>query len=148
MDLHVDDDAFVRAPAALVYRRLTDVGGWPGWWPGLRATALSSPDAEERWALELRRSRRRAIRVAARPHQWRHDAGFRLDLSGDVVGWAEFWLEPGWSGTVVHHVAVATTDSPQPRKVLADYRAVLRRGLWALKDDLQGAVREVAGLTP
>lgn len=148
MDLHVDDDGYVRAPAALVYRQLTDVGRWTGWWPGMRALPLAAPGEDERWALEMQRSPRHTLRVAARPHQWRHDAGFRLDLSGDLDGWSEFWLEPGWGGTVVHHLLVASTADPQPMRVLADYRAVLRAGLWELKDTLQRTVREAAGLTP
>lgn len=148
MDLHVDDDAFVRAPTPLVYRRLTDLGGWPEWWPGVRTVARPTPDDSERWAVLLERSARRRLALNVRAHAWRHDAGFRLDLAGDLEGWAEFWLEPGWSGTVVHHVMVASTGSSRPLKVLEDYRAVLRRGLWGLKDDLQTDVRRAVGMTP
>ncbi len=147
-DLHVDDDAFVRAPAALVYRRLTDIGGWSRWWPGVDATPLPAADGDEAWRVRWRRGRGRALTLDAHPGQWRHHAGFRLELTGDVTGWSEFWLEEGWGGTVVHHLLVASTDARRPARVLADYRAVLRRGLWAMKDELQSSVRTTAGMAP
>lgn len=148
MHLHVDDDAFVRAPAPLVYRRLTDLGAWPAWWPGVRTSPRDHPDGVESWSLEWRAVRRRAIRFDALPGQWRHETGFRLDVTGDLEGWSEFWLEAGWGGTVVHHLVVATTARRAPMRVLRDYRTVLRRGLWRLKDDLQTEVRTTAGLVP
>lgn len=148
LDLHVDDDAFVRAPAAAVYRRLTDIGAWPTWWPGVRVDEVPAPGDTEVWAIRFRARRLRAITFEARPGQWRHNAGFRLQLAGDITGWAEFWLEEDWGGTVVHHLLVAATETSRPLRVLRDYRAVLRRGLWAFKDDLQTAVRTDAGLLP
>lgn len=150
MKLHVDDDAFIRAPVSLVYPRLTDVAAWPGWWPGV-GTAPAAPvsDVEERWHVSFRaRALRRPLRVVAIPGRWRHDAGFRMELTGDVTGWSEFWLEDAFGGTVVHHLLVATTDRPRPVRVLHDYRVVLRRGLWRLKDDLQREVRAGLGVAP
>lgn len=140
--LHVDDDGFVRAPAPLVYRRLTDVRAWPTWWPGVAVVERSAPEGGEVVAWTLRAgSRARPIAVTADLHGWRHDEGFALGLDGDLVGRAEFWLEAGWGGTVVHHVVVATTTLARPAATLRDYRRVLRRGLWALKDDLELEVR-------
>lgn len=150
MELHVDDDAFVRAPVALVYPRLTDVAGWARWWPGVR-TELATPGAadEERWHVSYRvRRGRRPIRVTGSPGQWRHDAGFRMDVEGDLTGWSEFWLEDAFGGTVVHHLLVASTDRGRPVRTLGDYRLVLRRGLWQLKDDLQREVRAAQGAAP
>lgn len=150
MELHVDDDAFVRAPVALVYPRLTDVAGWSRWWPGVRTEpAAQGADDEERWHVSYRARRgRRPIRATATPGQWRHDAGFRMDLEGDLTGWSEFWLEDAFGGTVVHHLLVAATDRRRPVRTLADYRLVLRRGLWRLKDDLQREVRVAQGVAP
>lgn len=148
MELHVDDDAYVRAPVSLVYPRLTDIGGWSDWWPGVRATPRAGVDDGERWDVTWSASRLRPLRFVAHPGQWRHDAGFRLELTGDLEGWSEFWLEDGWGGTVVHHLLVASTTTRRPLRALADYRAVLRRGLWAFKDDLQRSVRVDAGLAP
>lgn len=148
MHLHVDDDAFVRAPAALVYRRLTHIGAWESWWPGVRATPRHDAEGPESWSLTWRAVRHRALRFDAVPGQWRHDAGFRLEVTGDLDGWTEFWLEEGWGGTVVHHLVVASTARRAPMRVLRDYRTVLRRGLWRLKDDLQTEVRTAAGLAP
>jgi hypothetical protein len=157
VDLHVDDDGFVRAPADLVYRRLTHVAAWPTWWSGLRVRPLPpEPDPEaapgapldERWALELRGAPLRRVRVAARLHGWRHERGFSLALSGDVEGHAEFWLEPDFGGTVVHHLLIGRTAQPHPLRVYRDYRRALRRGLWGLKDLLHVEARTSAGLTP
>lgn len=148
MDLHVDDDGFVRAPPGLVYRRLTDLASWPGFWPGV--TTTRAPGDPERWRIdaqaEARGARGGALRLTAQPHAWRHDQGFHLDLTGDLVGRAEFWLEPGWGGTVVHHVATLRAAGRGARRRGVAYRALVRRGLCGLKDDLQSEVRERLGL--
>lgn len=145
--LHVNDDGYVRAPAALVYRRLTDVGRWPTWWRGVRTTPMADGSDREVWAVELGRSRLRGLRVAAWPHTFRHDTGFHLALTGDLVGEAEFWLEPVPGGTVVHHLLSAEATR-RARPTLAIYRTVLRRGLWGLKDAVQTEVRTAVGLAP
>lgn len=145
--LHVDDDAFVRAPAGLVYRRLTDVARWPTWWWGVQVQAMADDAGRETWAVQLARSRWQALRVAVRPHAYRHDVGFRLDLAGDVDGEAEFWLERVPGGTVVHHLASGRAAG-STRASLRTYRTVARRGLWGLKDALQTEVRTAVGLVP
>ena len=146
--LHVDDAGFVRAPAWLVYRRLTDVGGWPTWWPGARVRSLPARAGDEAWLVELRGAPLRRLRVAARPHGWRHEQGFSLALTGDLAGGAEFWLEPGYGGTVVHHLLVAESPRRDERALLRDHRVALRRGLWGLKDLLQLEARTSGSLTP
>lgn len=148
MDLHVDDDGFVRAPAPLVYRRLTDVAAWPTWWPGVRVASRPPVGGDEVVALELHPATVRQVRLTARLHGWRHDQGFSLDLGGAIVGHAEFRLEPGWGGTVVHHLLIARSDHPRPAQLHADYRRVVRRGLWACKDALELEVRTGAGASP
>lgn len=148
MELHADDVGFVRAPAWLTYRRLTDIGQWPSWWQGVRVRPLSEPGGDEVFALELAGAPLRRLRLQARPHGWRHDQGFRLALSGDVEGGAEVWLEPGYGGTLVHHLLDARTPHRDPAVVLRDYRRALRRGLWGLKDLLHLEVRSSAGLVP
>lgn len=141
--VHVDDDGFVRAPAGPVYRRLTDVPGWTGWWPGVEVRRMAGPGDDEvvAWTAAATGPRGRALALTARLHGWRHDEGFVLALSGDLVGRAEFWLEPGWGGTVVHHLVVAEAATAHAAAVHAAYRRTLRRGLWALKDDLEVEVR-------
>lgn len=145
MELHVDDDGFVRAPAPLVYRRLTDIAGYEEWWPGLRVRRIEG--SEETWRLRLRDGLTR-IEVTAVPGAWRLDTGFVLSLSGDLDGWAEFWLERSSGGTTVHHLLVADTTRRRPLRILRAYRRVLRRGLWGFKDLLQTEVRADAGMQP
>jgi hypothetical protein len=148
VDVHIDDDGFVRAPAPLVYRRLTDVLGWPRWWPGVRVEPRPSEGDDEVVALDLATAPARRLRLSARLHGWRHDQGFALELHGRVSGRAEFWLEPGWGGTVVHHLLVGRIDGPRPLAVHGDYRRVVRRGLWGLKDAVELEVRTGAGAPP
>lgn len=156
VELHVDDDAFVRAPVALVYPRLTDIAGWSDWWPGVRTApaddagvGAGADAAVGRWSISSRARRlARPLRVVGTPGQYRHDTGFRIDLTGDLDGWSEFWLEDAFGGTVVHHLLVASTDRPRAVRTLRDYRVVLRRGLWRLKDDLQREVRRGLGVAP
>lgn len=145
--LHVDDDAFVRAPRPLVYRRLTDVGSWPTWWSGLTARRLPDVDRRETWALEARRDVLRSLRVTASLHTFRHEVGFALRLAGDVQGQAEYWLEDVDGGVKVHHVLVGET-SRRLVPTLVTYRAVVRRGLFGLKDAVQTEVRTAVGLRP
>lgn len=155
--LHVDDDGFVRAPAALVYRRLSDVAGWPDWWARARVRPMPperGPDAapgdpaDEVWALDLPVAPLRRLRLAARLHGWRHEQGFVLALRGDVEGRAEFWLEPASGGTVVHHLLNADVPAERLRTLHRDYRRAMRRGLWGLKDRLHLEARTSAGLQP
>jgi hypothetical protein len=157
VDLHVDDDGFVRAPTPLVYRRLTDVARWPTWWHGMQVRPLPPEHApgadpgdppDQCWAFDLRGAPLRRLRMAARLHSWRHEQGFSLALRGDVEGHAEFWLEPGHGGTVVHHLLIARTAHPRPLQVYRDYRRVLRAGLWGIKDLLHLEARTLAGLEP
>jgi hypothetical protein len=139
MELHVDDDGFVRAPAEDCYRVLKHVGAWDTWWPRTRVRELGG----DRFAVAVSRTRPLRIEVAA--HTWRHDQGFRLTLTGDLTGAAEWWLEPGWGGTVVHHLATFAADR-RSAPTFRRYRRWLRSGLWGMKDHLQAEVldREVA----
>lgn len=145
--IHVDDAGFVRAPRPLVYRRLTDVAGWPGWWSGLQATRLPAVNNNETWSVRARRDRRRSLDLTISLHSFRHDMGFSMRLAGDVSGTAEYWLEDQGGGTVVHHVLVGETLRPIVA-MLTTYRAVQRRGLFGLKDVVQTEVRTAVSLQP
>lgn len=147
MDLHLDDDTFVRAPAARVYRAVADVAGWPRWWRGCEVLALG-PATPDRWAVRLGPPWRRGVRLAVRAHGHRPDVGVHLELDGDLVGRAEFWLEPVGGGVVVHHLLVARAPGARPVRTLRRYRTAVRHGLWGLKDRIQTAVRVEAGLHP
>jgi hypothetical protein len=148
LELHVDDAGFVRAPARLVYRRLTDVGAWPSWWSGVRVRRLPPVSDDETWMIELVGAPLRRLRVGARLHSWRHSVGFSLELWGELHGQAEFWLEPGHGGTRVHHLLVAQAAPSDAHRLHADYRRAIRRGLWGLKDLVQLEARTSAGLLP
>lgn len=155
MELFVDDAGFVRAPAWLVYRRLTDVASWSQWWPGVALRRAGTPadaargrESREAWLIALRPTWRSAVRMRASFHGWRHDTGVVISLAGDVDGEAEFWLEPLGDTTVVHHLMVGRTALRPARRVHATYRRSVRQGLWGLKDALQLEMRTMAGLRP
>lgn len=137
--LHVDDDGYVRGDAADCYRTLTDVAGWPQWWPGTRVDGLRGND---RFRVRIGRWPR-VLGLEVRAHAWRHERGFRLAVSGDLEGEVEFWLEPGWDGTVVHHLATLRGGG---RGTARRYRRWVRRGLWGVKDRVQAPTVE-AGAT-
>lgn len=172
--LDIDDEAFVRAPRGLVYARLLDVSSYPSWWPGLRME-LERPagptwdheartvgprppgalegrpptpgETEFRFRLAGRRWWRRTVRLTARPYRFRPGKGLFYALSGDLDGIAEWWLEEGFGGTVVHHLTKADVQRGGART--ADtYRRAVRRGTWGLKDAVQSDVRERIGLHP
>lgn len=174
MDLELDDEAFVRAPPAFVYRWLADLSTYPAWWPGFRvvraAPAGASWESEAAQAgppkppepegrppepgesvltFELRPGPlSRPLRVVARPHRFRPAKGVFLDLRGDLVGLAEWWLEEGWGGTVVHHLVRADSARRRPAAVADAYRTSVRRATWRLKDGVQSEIRDLAGLPP
>ncbi|HEX9889282.1 MAG TPA: SRPBCC family protein [Nitriliruptorales bacterium] len=146
--LHVDDDAFVRAPVRLVYPHLTHLAAYPRWWPGVAMQPVGRGGAEL-FRLTMRAGRlSRPLRLIVHPNGWRHDAGFHMSIEGDLDGRAEWWLEEGWGGTVVHHLASFEAIGASPRRALTAYRRALRQGLWACKDVLQSEVRRSAGVAP
>lgn len=132
MDLHVDDDGFVRGPAAACYRVLSNVAAWPTWWGGTRVVERPGRD---HFRVVIGHGPRRT-RVDVQAHAWRHERGFRLVVAGDLVGDAEFWLEPQRDGTVVHHLATLSGSRGAHRR----YRRWVRQGLWGVKDQVQGTV--------
>jgi hypothetical protein len=145
MRFHVDDDGFVRAPAGLVYRRLTDIQAWPTWWPHVAVAVHRVPGPEESWSLALGRGPGR-LRLDAVAGEWRHDQGFVLKVSGDLEGTIEFWLEAGHDGTIVHVVTSADTVGPRALRTVKRLRRSVRAGLWGFKDLVQGEVRGMIGL--
>lgn len=132
-DLHVDDDGFVRGPAADCYRVLSHLAAWPAWWPGTR---VQERPGRDHYRVVIGRWPRRS-RLDVRAHAWRHERGFRLAVTGDLVGTIEFWLEPDRGGTVVHHLA---TLGGQGRRAQRRYRRWARGGLWGVKDQVQDAL--------
>ena len=129
----VDDAGFVRVPEAHCYPVLTDVAAWPRFWPATEVV----DHGRDRLSLTAGTWPRRLL-VEVTAGSWRHDAGFTMTLGRDLEGTWEVWLEPGFGGTVVHHVVAA-----RARRGWAPgtFRRWLRRGTWALKDELEHAAR-------
>lgn len=147
-----EDSVLVRAPVGLVYRAVTDVAAWPTWWPALAVAPAGrtqgAPDAVaddpadgaiDRWRLVIGRPPGRS-RLSAAASGWRHDVGFRLALDGDLVGGAEWWLEPSRGATLVHHVLDLEAIGGRDLRRIARLRRALRRGLWGLQGRCEAAV--------
>ena len=142
------DAVLVRAPAAAVYRVLTDLDGWPRWLDGARSTRLAADGTDgDRHALALPDGRRR-WRLAVRAHGWRHDLGVHWEVRGDVVLTAEWWLEPVREGTVVHHVVHGTPVGRRAERRVLRHRRVVGGAAQALKDHLELAVGLASGRLP
>jgi uncharacterized protein YndB with AHSA1/START domain len=174
MDLYVDDDAFVRAPAPLVYGLLADPDHYEDWWPGFRMRAAAP--AGSSWSSEARaeggpresglvgrprepgssrfdftltvRGPHRRLQLRARPYRFRTDKGLYLALDGDLAGTVEWWLEGAHGGTVVHQLSRLDVRRGRVHRVSDAYRAAMRRAAGGLKDAAQTEVRRRAGLPP
>ncbi|MBY5164293.1 hypothetical protein [Salsipaludibacter albus] len=149
----IDDAGLVRAPRWLVHRRLADLDAWPSWWPGMHRLGRRRDGDHWLHHVEVAASGpwrpRRALRLSVLAHGHRPDVGLRLLVAGDVCADVEFWLEDvgqgGSGGTLVHHLATVT--GPTARSATR-WRAVVRRGTWALADRLAAEVRRAVLVEP
>lgn len=143
------DAILVRAPAASVYRVLTDLDGWPRWHARCRTVRL--PDDATRdgdgHAVRLPDGRR-SWRIEVRAHGWRHDLGVRWEVRGAVALATEWWLEPVAEGTVVHHVVHASPAGRRDEARIARHRRAVGGAMQALKDHLELAVAIADGRLP
>lgn len=152
------DSILVRAPVGAVYRTLTDLDGWPRWLAGCRSVRVPAGAArvgtQDRGAshmdehlLVLPLGRRR-LRLGLAVHSWRHDAGVRWDVRGDVVAATEWWLDPRREGTVVHHIVHGTPVGRRPQRRVLRHRQAVMLALQAMKDHLELSVAVAAGRVP
>ena len=149
------ESILVRAPVGVTYRTLTDLDAWPRWHSGCRSrrtarpAGTDAPGAADHVALVLpaprRGMRRRPWRLEVAVHGWRHDAGVRWDVRGDVELTAEWWLESCTEGTVVHHV-VHEVVGREARVVR--HRQAMMHAMQAMKDHLELAVAVASGRIP
>ena len=135
--LHIDDAGFVRVPESVCYPTLTDLRGWPSWWRSTVVTGGGRDDGGDQVVVRTG-VRPRGLRLDLVAGGWRHDAGFTLEVDGDVRGSWEVWLEPLPVGTVVHHVVAGRVRRAADARAL---RTWLRHGLWDLKDLLEERAR-------
>lgn len=149
------ESILVRAPVAITYRTLTDLDAWPRWHSGCRSRRIArpvgtdAPETADHVALVLpdrhRGLRRRPSRLEVAVHGWRHDAGVRWDVRGDVELAVEWWLEPCIEGTLVHHVVHQAVG----REVRAvRHRQTMMYAMQAMKDHLELAVALASGRIP
>lgn len=111
-DVRVDivDDTFVDAAPLRIRAAIDD----PQWqdrvWPHLRRTV----------------SRDRGVK------------GIRWDVTGEVVGEMEVWIEPYWDGALVHHYVRGVAGPGARRDVAGRHTRRWKHAVHALKDGLEG----------
>jgi hypothetical protein len=64
--------------------------------------------------------------------------GVRWNVTGQVVGEMEVWLEPFRDGVVVHHYVRGTRGPHAPRDVATRHTLRWKRAVHGLKDRLEG----------
>jgi hypothetical protein len=86
--------------------------------------------------------------IVLAPYQDRERLGVRWTVSGELIGTAEVWLEEHGDGTIVHAYLRADPASRarrrrsrSPRLVATHYALPLKRGLFSVKDALEGSRR-------
>ncbi len=99
------DETFVVADRAVLARVFTDPAAWRRWWPGLRLEAYQDRGLE----------------------------GVRWNVTGDLVGTSEVWLEEYGDGAIVHYFLRAEPTArgsvDQPRRIPLRRVAATRRRL-------------------
>jgi hypothetical protein len=134
MHLEAWDSVFIRARRADVHAVLRDLTGYGHWWPGVSAVAAAG-GARLRFAPPQRLHRAHA--VTATVEKDRPGLGLNLTYAGDLTGAAEWYYLDEPTGVVVHYLLRAATTDRGWRRLLADHRATVRRGLNELKDRLE-----------
>lgn len=108
--IDIADETFVRAAPRVIRVRLDDSAWLTGVWPHL--------DREV--------SRDRGAK------------GIRWNVTGQVVGDMEIWIEPYWDGAIVHHYLRGIRAPGAPRDVATRHTRRWKRAMHGLKDILEG----------
>lgn len=104
----VIDEVFVVASPERIRNLVCDEARWLSWFPGLRLTRYDD----------------------------RGPLGVRWQLSGELLGTAEVWLQEHGDGTIVHVYLRADPAEADPDRLAASRRRMRRRYALALKSHL------------
>ncbi len=138
MRVHAWDTGFVRARRVEVHSVLSHVPTWPVWWPGMEAvgggTVVLHPPGRvtDRPSVLSRTQRLTIVKVKDRP-----ELGITTEVTGDLVGTAEWYYADEPNGTIVHYVAHFDAPDHGWRTLLRHHRASVRGALHALKERLE-----------
>jgi hypothetical protein len=105
------DETFIRATPEQVREQFADAGWLGSLWPHLAVNVV----------------RDRGVK------------GIRWEVTGQVVGDMEVWLEPWRDGVIVHHYLRGVRGGRAPRDVGARHTRRWKAAVHALKDRLEGA---------
>jgi Polyketide cyclase / dehydrase and lipid transport len=134
--VRAQDQGFVAARPAVVYRALCDFASYGLWWPGIGVDTGS-----EGFRLRLVAG----AAASARADVHREDVGLVIRLGPPYRGTLEWYLEGFEEGTIVN--SVMHLDLPGgPRRadrLARRLRSAVRRGLVGLKRELEGSPAEV-----
>lgn len=137
---NTNDDVFIDAPPADVFRAIEALPRDAAWWPGARTTGSG-----DRLTAGVQGFGRfgTPVRFEARVDGIRPGEGIVWWLeSGELSGRGEFWLEPFRAGTIVHYYLDVDPGPGGRRRAFGArvrrHRWAIRGGLNALKDRLEG----------
>ena len=136
MKVNTTDELFIDAPPAEVYRALVTLGKDTSWWPGAQSSS-----AGKEFTLRAPASRLARVSFTATVDGVRPDEGLTWWLiKGEIKGRAEWWLEAFKEGTIVHYYLDVEPGEGWRRMPsrIRRHRWAVRRGVNALKDELEG----------
>jgi hypothetical protein len=113
--VHIIDEIFVVASQALLRDIVCDEARWAGWFPGLTLTLYEDRGLN----------------------------GVRWQLTGDLVGTAEVWLEESGDGTIVHTYLRGEPAAPHvgahriAAKARSRYALPVKQHMFEVKDALE-----------
>ncbi|WP_028846585.1 MULTISPECIES: SRPBCC family protein [Thermocrispum] len=114
----------VAAPAELVFREVTDVSGYPRWWPDVRSVLRLDDDTAEVVCRAML-----PYRIVIRLHRVEEDpdAGrLCVRLTGDLDGSLRAWVREHADGTVLEIVQEVVARKPLLRWCALVARPVFR----------------------
>jgi len=135
------DELYIEASPLAVYRAVIGLSEAADWWPGARAgggygwVTLDVPVSRARGRMHFK---------ASIPNARDGEAITWTLEEGALIGRSEWWFEPFKDGTIVHYyldVERARDTRRRFSSVIRRHRWAVRRGLNALKDELEGRVR-------
>jgi len=138
------------APRDEIFEVLADVGGYPSWWPQVRAVARVDDDTAHVVARSLLPYS--LDMVLTRAVEDRASGVLEARIAGQLDGWSRWTLSQSGARTAMHYEQEVTTPGRAMRAASSVARPVLvANHTWMMRGGREGLLRhlrEPAGSTP